>query len=71
MRVPGTLRPGYGQPLTVQIEIHQREACAQPLMIFLQPAISHLVEAEDALHDPEGLFHLGSYASLGPVLRPL
>ena len=68
-RLPETLRPLRGQPLAVLIEIDQREAGAQPSVILFESAISHLIEAEDALQYPEGMFHLRSDSGLGRVLR--
>jgi hypothetical protein len=55
----------------LQIEIYQREAGAQPVMVLCQAAIAHLIEAEDALHDAERMFYLGPYARLSPFLCPL
>src|ERR1019366_10462398 len=53
------------------INVDQREARAQPLVILLQAAIAHLHEAEDALQDAEGPLHFRSYSRLGPVLALL
>ncbi len=41
------------------------------LMVFLQPAIFHLVEAEDALQDTKWMFCFRPYSRLTPVLLPL
>src|SRR5271165_6527335 len=70
-RAADTLRPDYGQAFAVQIEVRQREAGTQPVVILLHPTVSHLLEAEDALQNPERMFHLGSDSRLDPVLRPL
>src|SRR6201998_2976316 len=35
--VPDALRPGYGQPFAMQINAHQREAGAQPVVHLLLP----------------------------------
>src|SRR6266852_8142064 len=67
-RLAETLRPRYCQPLAVQIQVHQREAGAQPMMVLLNPSVSHLLEAEDALQDPKRMFYLGSHSGLHPVL---
>jgi hypothetical protein len=67
-RLPDTLRPLRGQPLAVLIEIHQREAGAQSSVILFESAVSHLIEAEDALQYPEGMFHFCSDSGLGRVL---
>lgn len=70
-RSPGTLRPQRGQPLAVQVEVDQCEGSAQMMVILLQAAEAHLHEPEHALQDAEGMFHLGSYLGLGPVLSSL
>jgi hypothetical protein len=67
-RLSETLRPRHCQPIAVQIQVHQREAGAQPLMVLLNPSVSHLLETEDALQNPEGMFHLRSHSGLYPVL---
>ena len=41
------------------------------LMVFLQPAIFHLVEAGDALQDTKWMFYFRPYSRLTPVLFPL
>jgi hypothetical protein len=63
-----TLRPGHCQPSAVQIQVYQREAGAQSMMVLLNPAISDLLEAEDALQNPERMFHLRSHSGLHSVL---
>src|SRR4029077_10534166 len=50
------------------IQVYQREAGAQSMMVLLNPAISHLLEAEDALQNPERMFHLRSHSGFHPVL---
>src|SRR5882672_4422703 len=67
-RVSETLRPRHRQPFAVQVQVHQRKAGAQPMMVLLNPAVSHLLETEDALQYPEGMFHLRSHSGLHPVL---
>lgn len=67
---PDTLRPQRGQSLAVLIEVDQREAGAQPVVVLLQAPVSHFVEAEDALPYPERMLHLSSLAGLGRVLAP-
>ena len=42
------------------IEIYQREAGAQSSVILFESAVSHLIEAKDALQYPEGMFHFCS-----------
>ena len=57
------------QTLAVQIQVHQRETGAQPMMVLLNSTVSHLLEAKDALQYPERMFHLRPYSRLHPVLR--
>ena len=56
------------QPPTVLVEIDQREAGAQPVVILSEFPASHCVEAEDALQYPERMLHLSSDMRLGRVL---
>ena len=67
-RPPGTLHPQKGKPFAVVVDIDQREAGAQPVVVLFQAPVSHLVEVEDALQDPERMFHLRSNSGLGRVL---
>jgi hypothetical protein len=53
-RLSEALRPLRDQPLAVLIEVHQREAGAQSSVILFESAVSHLIEAKDALQYPEG-----------------
>src|SRR6201993_5164257 len=66
--VSETLRPLHCQPSAVQVEVHQRKAGAQTMMVLLNPSVSHLLETEDALQNPKRMFHLGSHSGLHPVL---
>src|SRR5271165_5492464 len=66
-----TLRPRHRQPFAVQVQVHQRKAGAQSMMVLLNPSVSHLLEAEDALQNPERMFHLRSHHGLHPVLALL
>src|ERR1700741_243757 len=66
-RVRETLRPSDGQSFAVQIQIHQGEAGAQPVVVLTESTISGLLKAEDALQYPEGMFDLGPDARLTPV----
>jgi len=45
-RIFQTLRPEQGQSFAVQIEVDQREACAQPVVVLLQAPVSHLVKSK-------------------------
>src|SRR6266446_9574587 len=69
-RLAETLRPGHRQPFAVQIQVHQREAGAQSMMVLLNPSVSHLLETEDALQNPKRMFHLRSHSGLYPVPGP-
>ena len=51
----------------MEIEIHQREVRTQPVMVLGYASVSHLVEAEDALQDAEGMLHLRPHTGLAPV----
>ena len=62
LRVSG---PGWRkccQSFAVEIEIDEREAGAESVMILRQTAVAHLVEAEDAFEDEEGMFYLRPHA---------
>jgi hypothetical protein len=64
-----TLRPERGQPFAVQVEVHQSEVRAQPVMVLGDAPVSHLVEAEDAFQDAEHMFYFRSYFRLREALR--
>jgi transglutaminase-like putative cysteine protease len=59
--------PEHCQSFAMEIEIHQREVRAQPVMVLGYASVSHLVEAEDALQDAEGMLHLRPHTGLAPV----
>src|SRR5277367_5199149 len=65
-----TLRPERCQPFAVQVEIAQREAGAQPVVVLLDASVSHLLEAKDTFQDPERMFYFGSDSGLGGVAPP-
>src|ERR1700741_4136598 len=67
-RVSETLRPRHCQPFAVKVQVHQRKAGAQPMMVLLNPSVSHLLETEEALQNPERMFYLRSHSGLPPVL---
>ena len=50
---PDTLRPQHDQPFAVQVEFHQSEVRAQPVVALRDPSVPGLVEAEDGFQDPE------------------
>src|SRR5437773_12404418 len=70
-RLSETLPPRHRQPFAVQVQVHQRKAGAQPMMVLLNPSVSHLLETKDALQNSERMFHLRSHSGLYPVLRLL
>ena len=65
---PDTLRPQHGQAFAVQVEVHQGEVRAQPVMVLRDPPVSRFVESEDAFQDPENMFYFRSYPRLSRVL---
>src|SRR6201993_1807284 len=67
-RVSETLRPLHCQPSAVQVQVHQRKAGAQPMMVLFNSPVSRLLEAKDALQNPERMLHLRSHSGLHPVL---
>jgi hypothetical protein len=52
----------------MEVEVDQREAGAQLMMVLGDAAVADLVEAEDALEDAEGMFYFRSDSGLGRVL---
>ena len=52
----------------MQVEIDQGEADAQPVMVFRDATVAHLVEAEDVLQGAEHMFYFRSYPRLRRVL---
>ena len=70
-RSPGTLRPLHQQPFAVDIQVHQGEARAQPIVVLRDATVSRLVEAEDALQDAERMFYFRPHPRLASVLLPL
>jgi hypothetical protein len=67
---PQTLRPERGQPFAVLVQVHQREARAEMIVVLLQAAETHFYESEDALQDAERVLHLGSHSGRSRVLAP-
>jgi hypothetical protein len=67
---PDALRPEHDQPFAVQVEVHQSEVRAQPVVVFRDPAVSRLVEAEDAFQYSKHMFYFRSYFRLRCVLAP-
>ena len=66
-----TLCPRHRQPFAVHIQVHQRKAGAQPLMVLFEPSVSHLLETKDALQNPERMFYLRPDSGLHAVLSSL
>ncbi len=52
----------------MEIQVDQREAGAQLVVVLRDAPIAYLVEAEDTLEDAERVFHLRSYSRLTGVL---
>jgi hypothetical protein len=70
-RFPDTLWLHRGQPFAVPVEVHQREGCAQMIVVLLQAPEAHLHESEDSLQDTKRMLHLGSHPGLSAVLSAL
>ena len=64
----GALRRGSCQALAVKVEVDEGEVRAQPMMVFGDSSIPHLVEAEDPLQDAERMLDFGPYTRLTAVL---
>jgi len=56
--------------LAVLVEVDQREAGAESIVVLLQAPVPPIVEAEDTLQYPERMLHLRSHSGLGRVLAP-
>jgi hypothetical protein len=64
----GALLPEDCQTVAVQVQVHQSEVRTRAVMVLREAFVSHFVEAEDALQDPERMFYLGPHPRLTPVL---
>jgi hypothetical protein len=40
---------GNRSQFAVEVQVHEGEVCAQPMMVLRDASVSHLVEAEDTL----------------------
>jgi len=67
-RLQETLRPLWGQPVAVLVQIHQREGRAQPLVVFPDASVTNFGKSEDTLQDAKRMLDFGSHAGLGGVL---
>jgi hypothetical protein len=67
----GTVLREYDQTFAVEIQVDQREAGAQSVVVFRQTPVADLVEYEEAFQDAERMFYLGLHARLTPVLCTL
>jgi len=67
-RPPDTLLPEHCQPFAMEVEIHQGEVRAQPVVVLGDAAVPRLLEAEHTLQDAEHMLDLGSYTGLSRVL---
>ena len=54
------LREHY-QAFAVEIQVYQRKAGAQSVVVLRQTPVAHLVEAEEAFQDAERMFYLGTH----------
>jgi len=63
-----TLRPLWGQAVAVEVQVHQREGRAQPLVVLPDAPVAHPGKSEDPLEDAGRMLDLGSHAGLGRVL---
>src|ERR1700747_2343384 len=71
-RSAGTLLPLAAQQMTTCHEqIGQRTGYEQAMSILLEPAITHLGEAEQPRDDPDRMFDRGPRFGLGTIFRPL
>jgi hypothetical protein len=48
------------QAFAMEVEVDEREAGAQSVVVLGQAAVAYFVEAEDAFQDVERMFHLGT-----------
>jgi hypothetical protein len=65
------ITPGAGQMPARRVEIGQRRNHEQAMQVPLEPAVTHLGEAEHPLDDPDRMLDLGPNLRLGAVLGPL
>ena len=56
---------------TCHEQIGQRTGYEQAMSVLLEPAITHLGEAEHPLDDPDRMFDPGPHFGLGTIFRPL
>jgi hypothetical protein len=56
---------------TCHKQIGQRTGYEQAMSVLLEPAITHLGEAEHPLDDPDRMFDPGPHFGLGTIFRPL
>ena len=69
--ISGAVLRESDQMFTVEIQVYQREAGAQPVVILRQAAIADFVEAEDAFQDAERMFYFRPHTRLTTVLCSL
>lgn len=48
----------------MEVEVDQREAGAQPMVVLCQAPVARFVEAEDAFQDSKRMFYLGPHSDL-------
>lgn len=56
-RSPDAVLLEHGEPFAMQVEVHQGEVRAQPVVVLRDAPIAYLVEVEDALQDTEDMFY--------------
>jgi hypothetical protein len=61
---PGAVLPEHCQAFAVDVEVHQCEVRAQPVVVLGDASVSDLVEAEDALEDAEHMLHWSARSSV-------
>ena len=69
--ISGAVLRESDQMFTVEIQVYQREAGAQSVVVFRETPVADLIEAEDAFQDAERMFYLGTHTRLTTVLCSL
>ena len=69
--ISGAVLRESDQMFKLEIQVYQREAGAQSVMVFRETPVADLIEAEDAFQDAERMFYLGTHTRLTTVLCSL
>ena len=64
----GAVLREHCQAFAMKIQVYQREAGTQPVVVFRHTSVAHLVEAEDAFQDAERVLYLGTHTRLTFIL---